>query len=55
MDAENGSDMLGAKKLNYEFLMLVRDQKYPGALMLGKKSRRIYMIQFLRHSQTIHL
>ena len=38
MDEENGTEMLGAKKLNYEFLMLVRDKKYPEALTLGKKS-----------------
>ena len=38
MDAEDGSDILGAKKLNYEFLMLVRDKKYPEALAVGKKS-----------------
>lgn len=38
MDAEDGSDILGAKKLNYDFLMLVRDQKYPEALLLGRKS-----------------
>ena len=38
MDAEDGSDILGAKKLNYEFLMLVRDKKYPEALAIGKKS-----------------
>lgn len=39
MDAEDGTDILGSKKLNYDFLMLVRDKKYPEALMLGQKSK----------------
>lgn len=29
MDSEDGKDILGAKKLNYDFLLLVRDKKYP--------------------------
>lgn len=28
MDAEDGKDILGPKKLNYDFLLLVRDKKY---------------------------
>jgi hypothetical protein len=28
MDAEDGTDILGSKKLNYDFLLLVRDKKY---------------------------
>lgn len=38
MDADNEADILGPKKLNYEFLKLVRDKKYPEALALGRKS-----------------
>ncbi len=30
--------MLGPKKMNYDFLLLVRDKKYPEALAIGKKS-----------------
>lgn len=41
MDSEDGKDILGAKKLNYDFLLLVRDKKYPEALVLGKKSTAI--------------
>ena len=29
MEPEEGASILGSKKLNYDFLMLVRDQKYP--------------------------
>jgi hypothetical protein len=37
MEADN-DDILGSKRLNYEFLLLVRDKKYPEALAIGKKS-----------------
>lgn len=40
MDEESTS-MLGTKKMNYDFLLLVRDKKYVEALMLGKKSKWI--------------
>jgi hypothetical protein len=38
MEAESTDDILGPKKLNYEFLLLVRDKKYAEALTLGRKS-----------------
>lgn len=38
MEPESSDDILGAKKLNYDFLLLVRDKKYPEALTLGRKS-----------------
>ena len=30
--------------MNYEFLLMVRDKKYPEALDLGRKSNNYYMI-----------
>lgn len=44
---EEGVDMLGSKKMNYDFLMLVRDKKYPEALLLGKKSNRFHNQSFI--------
>lgn len=42
MDAEKeGGDILGPKKLNYEFLKLVREKNYGEALVLGKKSTQM--------------
>ena len=38
MEADPTEDILGPKKRNYEFLQLVRDQKYPEALLLGNLS-----------------
>ena len=38
MQNEEGIEMLGAKKMNYQFLLLVRDKNYKEALLLGKKS-----------------
>lgn len=38
MQNEEGIEMLGSKKMNYEFLLLVRDKKYKEALILGKNS-----------------
>jgi hypothetical protein len=36
MDAENEGDILGPKKLNYDFLKLVQEKKYPEAFALGQ-------------------
>ena len=38
MQNEEGTEILGSKKMNYEFLLLVRDKKYKEALLLGKNS-----------------
>lgn len=38
MEPDSNDDILGSKKLNYDFLLLVRDKKYPEALVLGRRS-----------------
>jgi hypothetical protein len=40
MEAESSDDILGSKKLNYDFLLLVRDKKYKEALLLGRTSKQ---------------
>lgn len=38
MEADPTDDVLGPKKMNYQFLQFVRDKNYPEALILGKRS-----------------
>ena len=38
MDPGSSDDILGEKRLNYEFLQKIRDKKYGEAYIIGRKS-----------------